>query len=382
MKIEKDEVMQMARGRWDEVLRTLVPATDWAFLCERPNRNETTCPLHGGNSGQAFRVGRTFAENGGTMCHTCGYTGGIDLIMQVNGMTFPEALKAIWDALGGRPVHGVVQRTPVSHAKTPCPEDDARVREYIERTWSQTLALDDPAAEPARRWFANRGLPGWLPGTGAVRLHPGLPYSHDNKRIGVWPCLVSRVEDVDGRAVTIHRGWITPDGRKPEVPGATRKSAPVPSDRNLAGAATRLRAVANDVVLHVAEGLETAAAVDELTLRRNSVWSCRTAGGVAGLVLPPTVRLLCIWPDRERPSQRVDGVLTEGAGLASARTLYERALAQGKTVLVMAPPDQIPPGQKGLDWNDLVRDYGIDRLRGHERFGERLDAIIAEFRSA
>ncbi|WP_170113497.1 toprim domain-containing protein [Ahniella affigens] len=135
--------------------------------------------------------------------------------------------------------------------------------------------------------------------------------------------------------------------------------------------------MADDVVLHVAEGLETTASVDVITLGRNSVWSCRTAGGLANVDIPASTKLVCIWADRDRDQVRGNDTILGGAGLESARELYSRVVANGLTALMIVPPDAIPKSSKSLDWNDMLLHFGVTRIREHGDFATRLDAAIA-----
>lgn len=378
MNHEKEEILQMSHGRWSSVMAALVPSVDWAYLCARPDRNETLCPIHGGNSGKAFRIGKQFDANGTTVCHSCGPKDGIELIRAVNCYSFPQTLEAIYEVLGGRTVVPTVNRTPVAPTPLRTPAEDKQLREYLYRVWRETLPLSHPDAGPARLWFRNRGLPGWVPSIDTVRLHRALPYKHEGVEVGKYPCLLSRVVDSDGRLVTLHRCWITSEGQKPELPGDSRKSFPIPTDRRVMGAATPLRSVADDVVLHVAEGLETTASVDVITLGRNSVWSCRFAGGLAHVDIPSSTKLVCIWADRDRDQIRRTETVIGGAGLDSARQLYSRVVADGMTALMIVPPDAIPKDKKSLDWNDMLLHFGVTRIREHGNFGARLDAAIAD----
>ena len=65
-RINKTDLMQAARGRWEEILAVLAPQLQAAM--DRKGRH-VPCPIHGGKDG--FRVFRDVDETGGSICNTC-----------------------------------------------------------------------------------------------------------------------------------------------------------------------------------------------------------------------------------------------------------------------------------------------------------------------
>jgi hypothetical protein len=136
------------------------------------------------------------------------------------------------------------------------------------------------------------------------------------------------VRDASGQAVGCHRTFVDDDGRK----------APVHPQRlslgTLRGAAVRLGGYAPAII--VGEGIETTLAAAMLQ-GGGAPWACLSAGGLAMLEVPSTVRRVCIAVDHD------------DAGVAAARRLTKRLGRLGiETRLVQA----MTPGH---DLSDVLR---------------------------
>ncbi|MBF0294529.1 MAG: toprim domain-containing protein [Magnetococcales bacterium] len=231
---------------------------------------------------------------------------------------------------------------PVATRPPPRQAEDHQARARLIATWRASIPLDHPGAEPARRYLEARGLGAIvvdLPGPGVVRCHPALPYFEAGREIGRFPALVAVVRDVTGRAVTIHRVYLTADGRKAPVPAPKKLMSPICRGATH-GAAIQLYPAGD--FLGVAEGLETALAVRAAT--GQPVWATISASGMAGLALPPTIREVFIWADKD----------ANGVGQQAAMTLAKKLTAEGRKASICLPPGPIPEG-KGLDWLDVFQ---------------------------
>jgi putative DNA primase/helicase len=306
----------------------------------RPGRH-VPCPVHDGTDG--FRLFRDVDQTGGGVCNTCGtFHDGFALLMWVNRWTFPEALNAVAHELGTTD-----KRVPESRGvQTPRPRPKERNRESViealNRVWQQSLDPTDRRATPLRAYLSRRGLSGAELDGGVVRFHPALGYWNKNHRneielAGRYPAMVALVTDAEGAPVTVHRTYLTPDGRKAPVP-APKKLMGYPGDRLIGGA---IRLFDPGSVLGVAEGIETALAVHLRT--GMPVWSAVSANLLERLEPPAQTSLVVVWADRDR----------SGAGQGAAVRLRERLLRRGISVAVHLPPGPIPPAAKGVDWADL-----------------------------
>ncbi|MFZ0790771.1 MAG: toprim domain-containing protein, partial [Chromatiaceae bacterium] len=205
------------------------------------------------------------------------------------------------------------------------------------RVWEQTVESDAQEAEPLRRYLLRRGIEA-VPDPGVVRFHPALGYFEDRVRRGTYPAMIARVTNVQGGLVSLHRTYLTREGRK--APVEFQKKTMMPCGP-MQGGAIRLFPAGPEI--GIAEGIETALAVRQRT--GMPVWAALSATLLERWEPPADVRLVVIWADLDR----------SGAGAAAANRLRDRLLAQGLQVALHLPAGPIPEGQKGLDWADLWR---------------------------
>jgi putative DNA primase/helicase len=129
-------------------------------------------------------------------------------------------------------------------------------------------------------------------------------------------------------------------------------------------------------VLGVAEGIETALAA--YAVARIPVWCCISAGLLECVDVPDSVRHVVIFADLDR----------SGTGLRSAEVLAERLSTtldeNGKpkwTVEIVIPEGPIPDGEKGVDWNDVLKKQGVDGFPSRWRNCRPRGALPAIVRS-
>ena len=333
--IEAAVVRQQARGQWFGILGRLAPSLEQALA--RPGRH-VPCPVHGGQDG--FRVFKDVNERGGGICNTCGsFSDGFALLMWANDWGFREALEAVAHDLrldAGGPWTAPPRQPRPSAAPVPR-QDSATAEAALRRVWSETLDPQNPRANPLQRYLLRRGIDA-EPDPRVVRFHPGLGYYEDGNRIGTFPALVARVSDAQGLPVSLHRVYLTPDGRK--APVASPKKMMVPLGP-VVGGAIRLYPVGP--TLGITEGIETALVIRQRT--GMPVWSGVSTTLMERFAPPAGVTLVVVWADLD----------VSGAGERAAETLLNRLVAKGVRVAVHVPKVPIPKGMKGLDWADLWR---------------------------
>ena len=212
----------------------------------------------------------------------------------------------------------------------PCPpaQPDARKRAALRRVWSEASPLT--AGDPVVTYLHQRGItlsPHDAPAV--LRYHPSLLYKDVDGGYTYHPAMVAKVQDPNGQSVSIHRTYLTADGRKAPVSTVKKlMSAAVP--RGTVGGAIRLYPASD--LLAVSEGIETALAVRLAT--GLPVWAAICAGGIARLVVPPEVSLVVICADHDPD------------GLDAAKAFARRLLGEQRRVKILTP--ETP----GADWAD------------------------------
>jgi phage/plasmid primase-like uncharacterized protein len=335
--LEATVVREHVIGRWLDVLSHLAPELEEAL---GRLGHHVPCPVHGGEDG--FRLFANADMTGGGICNTCGANpDGFALLMWLKGWSFPDALRAVANALGlseGRAPPSRSHRVACAKERG---RDPTSLLAAIDRVWDQSLAPNDRRAAPLRAYLERRGLAEARLDAGVVRFHLALGYwTRDGfgrpRCIGRLPAMVARVMGPDGPPLTLHRTYLTREGGKAPV-AEPKKLMAAPGA--LSGGAIRLFASTKE--LGVAEGIETALAVHLWT--GIPVWSAVSARMLEAVQLPPGIRRVVIWADLDR----------SGAGQYAAVRLRARLSAEGIETSVKLPPGPLPAGAKGLDWADL-----------------------------
>lgn len=294
-------VREAARGRWRGILPAL--GVDSRFL----NKRNGPCPMCGGHDRWSFDD----LEGRGTwLCRNCGAGDGLKLAMAVTGLDFHAAAERV-EALVG-----TVRPQPILQDR---PEPDKRAA--MRRLWAsgRPITPDDPAG----LWLRYRV--GLVQFPAALRFVPGLRYAGELR-----PAMIALAQAPDGSGSTVHRTFLTSDGRKAPVdqPRMVMPGHTVP------GHAVRLFDAAPE--LGIAEGVETALAA--ASLFGVPCWSALNAGGVAKWIPPEGTTSVVIFADN-------DALF---AGQEAAMVLARRLAVKGIQVRVEIPPDV------GTDWNDQL----------------------------
>ncbi|HXW70993.1 MAG TPA: toprim domain-containing protein [Methylocella sp.] len=189
-------------------------------------------------------------------------------------------------------------------------------------------------------YLLNRGITP-LHEAGALRFHPRCYYRPDeHSPTEIWPAMIARVTDLDGRITGAHRTWLDPEGFDPLRLGKAPIDTPRRAMGDLLGNAVRF-GVANDV-LAAGEGIETMLSL-RCVLPTLPMAAALSANHLAALLLSPALRRLYIARDND------------AAGAVAAAALTERAEATGVETIVWTP-------RRG-DFNEDLRGFGLDALR-------------------
>lgn len=170
-------------------------------------------------------------------------------------------------------------------------EKRTTLSEYGYELWAQSTSLGGTVGA---QYLAARHCP-LPPEDGDLKFHPAL--KHPCGYVG--PALVARVTGAaSGIALTLHRTWVQPDGRKADVDpprlllGGHRKEGGV------------IRLWPDEAVtygLAVAEGIETALSLAHAFA---PVWACIDAGNMAKLPVLAGIESLLIGADRDPAGER------------------------------------------------------------------------------
>jgi putative DNA primase/helicase len=203
-----------------------------------------------------------------------------------------------------------------------------RNADYIAHLVRQSVAV--VPGDPVYQCLCHRVCAESVDLPACLRLHPGLPYMDDGERIGSWPAMVAPVVAPNGRTVALHRTYLTPDGRKADVPGPVKKLTPASGP--LTGACVPLH-VPIDGLIGVAEGIETAMAC--WCASAVPVVAAYCADSLASWQWPRGVQRIVIFADHDQ------------AGQVAAGKLRERACQAGLVAQILTPDEP------GSDWADV-----------------------------
>lgn len=228
----------------------------------------------------------------------------------------------------------------------------SKLGERHQKLWDECLPINSSASDPARLYFDSRGflaVLNELERTDSVRFHPALPYYVEDekgsfKEIGKYPAIVAAIRDIEGNLLTLHRIYLSKQGKKASVSDA-KKMASVPEGVDINGGAIQMGAPFEGI-LGVAEGLETALAAYRAT--GIPVWSTVNAQLMKTFQIPGNIHTLLIWADLDKSR----------TGEVAANVLKQRAQSEGIEVIVLLPQYPIPSRAKSLDWNDVLLDQG------------------------
>lgn len=257
------------------------------------------CPFHSERS-PSFTVNDA---KGFAHCFGCGWHGDVaDFIVALDGIDLREAAARLagGDIPSARPL--------------PVPSRSVDTVGAAKAIWKDAVAIE---GTPAAAYLFGRGI--------TMKLPPSLRYARLRYPDGqVLPALVAAVISPARTLAGIQRIFVTPDGRKADVPN------PKLSLGRIAGNAIRLGPPAAELI--VCEGLEDALSLQQELGR--VVWAAAGASMLSSMQFPDAVRSVVIARDNDNAGEREAG--------KAATAFADRGLA----VRIMTPP----AGAK--DYND------------------------------
>jgi putative DNA primase/helicase len=285
---------ERAVNRWNEIFEKLeIPP---AIL----NKRHQPCPFCGGKD--RFRY-TDYKGWGCWICSHCGSGNGFNFLMNYFDWTFPDAARKVDEIIGVRVTF------------------ERRKPNTAEDIWRKTKPIRP--RDPVGRYLINRvgitTFPSVLRTAENVYYEPSVYY----------PCMVARLTAPNGHPSTVHRTYITEDGKK----------APVESPKKFVagsietGSALRLTPIFEHI--GIAEGAETALAVTKLF--GVPCWATMTSILMAKWIPPNGVKSITIYGDRD----------SSYAGQAAAYTLAHRVVGKIKVDIKL-------PSEVDTDWLDIL----------------------------
>lgn len=305
--MQLNNAAELASGRWHGILTALGVPQEFLTGKHGP------CPICGGKD--RFRFDN---KNGrGTwICNQCGSGDGYKMLEAFHGWGFKHALEEV------KSVVGIVQPEQSKDEQT-----EAKKIAALRKTWEESKPVTK--GDPVWNYLKSRGvITTFVPSV--IRYHPALTYRNGNVTTK-HPAMVAAVTYPDQKCASIHRTYLTLDGKKANVE-SPKKLMP---GRTLKGVSIKLGKP--DDVLGVAEGIETALAA--MMRFGFPVWSCVSSSILAGFEPPKEVRKIVVFSDNDH----------KFGGQAAAYSLAHRLAVSGYEVEVRVPTVE------GTDWAD----YGI-----------------------
>lgn len=343
-------IKEIAHGRWEFLMQHFGLGEFLAY-----KNKEGPCPLCQGKT--RFRFTDRHG-NGDYYCNGCNAGTGVTLLQKHLNLEFKDVVREIHAALGTNPTvaHApLAPNTAVKPLVDPAQAEKARLK--LLQTWAEGVAIRK--GDVADRYYLRRGI-ALADYPSVLRLHPGLEYWHEEdeqerssgkcttkvKSLGKFPTILALIQDVKGRALNIHRTYLTPAGEKANVPCVKKMMTPV---RPMAGGAIQLFKPGS--CMAIAEGIETALAVHHLT-NGWAVWATASAPLMKSVKLPDYIETVRIFADFDEVDVNHPGNLT---GQKAAESLGLSLMAAGKNVKIILPESLTE------DFNDIWLKKG--RLR-------------------
>jgi DNA primase len=288
-------------------------------LVRRGREHVGLCPFHRERT-PSFSV---VDDQGFFHCFGCGAHGdAISFVMRADNLGFRAAVAKLAGCQGA-----AVAAAPADGAAGVARRDkDERNRRIAWRLWQD--ALPAPRS-PIETYLRSRGLR--LPPAPVLRWAPRCWNRETGREL---PAMLARVDGASGAFVGVHRTWLRADGS-----GKAELEQPKCSLGPIKGGAIRLAPAGP--VLAIAEGIENALSA---LAAGYAAWSAMSAGGLAGVVLPPIIEAVLIAADHD----------ANGAGQRAARTAAERWRREGRRVRIALP------ARVGDDLNDMLIGSGGD----------------------
>ena len=334
--IDYKEIIQHSTGQWNYILPAL------GVSAEALTNKHKPCPACGGKD--RFR----YDDKQGRGTFVCGQLDslsgdGFALVQHIYNCDFKEAARLVAGVLG------MVEGEPLPERKTP-PQQQAQPQkdriEALQALWA--IAEQNRGHDCIKTYLHGRGLDVTTiePIVSTLGFVAALDYwVQDDKGkwlvLGQYPAIVAKFESVGGELMGLHRTYLNTDctsklSINDPFTGRLLDAKKMMARHQGSNTGTAIQLCPAAEYLAVCEGIENGAAIyQESGL---PVWACGSAGGMAAMALPSTVKQLFVFADTD----------ANEAGIKAARRLESRAIAQGIEVRIWQS------GMVGMDILDVV----------------------------
>ena len=299
--MSRDVDIKDAQHRWYDILSGLGLPTSALRNKHGP------CPMCGGKD----RFRWDDKEGRGTwFCTNCGAGDGADLAMKFLGIDFKGLMERMAPLMGTAKHRKHVEKIM----------SEAERKRLLNDLWNSSTQI--ASGDPVDRYLRSRALgSGWAAWPKALRT-----LVRDTGAT-----MLARVCDRNGNPITVHRTFLSPDGKK-AAGEASRKLMPGKVPHGIA-----VRLLQHGKVLGIAEGIETA--MSAAVLFGIPVWAALTAGFLETWYPPSDVECVYVFGDND----------SSYTGQEAAYILARRlVLTEKKEVKVEIPE------QTNTDWNDVL----------------------------
>ncbi|MBY0356555.1 MAG: toprim domain-containing protein, partial [Candidatus Obscuribacterales bacterium] len=318
-RISFSEVKQATKGQWQNILPLCGINSSYLTSKHGP------CPVCNGKD--RFRFDNKDG-NGTFFCNNCGAGDGFKLLGLHLNKSIKETFEIVATHLGDQNFNN---KQPVYVSPK---ISTMQAKEKLQKTWDSAIPISP--GDPAHQYLTQtrRILLDRIPKS--LRFHRKLSYYEGSAYINSFPAMLAVVADLSNKPITIHRTYLTDDGKKAPVSNPKKLMSSVENSINGAG----IRLYKPTTILGISEGIETALACHVAT--KYPVWSAISANGMANLEIPDSVIDIIIFADNDK----------KGAGQTHAKKLEDRMLTAGKRVKLLIPPEE------GSDWLDFLIKQG------------------------
>jgi len=308
---------QAAKGKWDGILTELLGE-------DAVSRTHGPCPICAGTDRYRYDNNR---NDGDWFCNHCGPGDGFKLVMEVLGLDFSGAAKAIDRIVGN------IEAEPFTQS---CDID--RRRNSLNETWRYSKH-----PEVVVEYLKGRGIPTEIIAQARdLRGRTKLRHYDDEKNCTYRPAMVALIRNSKGEPISIHRTYLGILPKEKKI---------MPPIEKIVGGCVRLGEPDDTLVL--AEGIETALAAWAIT--GHPAWATISAHGLAEFKsIPRHVKKVIVAADNDHSFT--------GQTAAFECAKYMKQKMQVETVVTM-------PNVIGMDMLDVLQDlsdvgtYGTKLMR-------------------